>query len=57
MSGLEEDDDDAGHDEQHDEGDSDPDEGGRVEAKALGDGVKVDHDLVLVILGKFELDI
>ena len=52
-----EDDDDGGHDEQHHEGDGDPDEGGGVEAEALGHGVEVDHDLLLVVLRQLELHI
>ena len=53
----EEDNDDAGHDEQHEEGDGDSDEGSGVETETLGDGVEVDHHLVLVILSKLELNI
>lgn len=53
----EEDNDDAGHDEQHEEGDGDSDEGSGVETETLGDGVEVDHHLVLVILSQLELNI
>ena len=50
-------DDDGGDNQEHHEGDGDPDKGGSVEAEALGDGVQVDHHLVLVILRQLELDI
>ena len=53
----EEDNDDAGHDEQHEEGDGDSDEGSGVETEALGDRVEIDHNLILVIFSELELDI
>ena len=52
-----EDDDDASHDEQHDKGDGDTNEGGSVQTEALGDGVEVDHHLILVILRQLKLNI
>lgn len=53
----EEDNDNAGDNEEHKEGDGNSDEGSCVEAEALWNRVEIDHNLVLVILSQLELDI
>ena len=49
---------DDGNDEEHEEGDGDPDEGGGVQTQGLrGDAVGVDDDLLLPLGGQLELDV